>query len=229
MTKEKLEKIILVGITGYTNKDWQSKIEAIDKLGLSRVTLFLERFKLKQRLAIYDALLRSSIKEIPMVHIRDDMSGEELEFLFNNFKTRCFTIHPYHFQVIKNWRGFYKYLYLEFGSLNKIDPMVKVEKIGGFCVDLSHFKFESVAGMLEADYINRHKKNSKLFTCNHLNGYDYKKNQDIHHLKSVTELNYLPEIPKFVFGKVIGLEMDNTITEQLKYKKYIISLLSDNK
>jgi len=226
MIKEKLEKNILVGITGRTNKDWQSKIVAINKLNISRVTLFLERFKVNQRRAIYEALLKSNIKQIPMVHIRDDMKEDELEFLFTNFKTRYFTIHPAHFKIMKKWKGFYKYLYVEFGSLNRISPGVRVEKIGGFCVDLSHFKFESVAGLLEAEYINRHRHNRKLFACNHLNGYDYKNNSDVHHVQFRTQLNYLLSLPKFVFSRIIGLEMDNSIAEQLKYKKYIISLLT---
>lgn len=226
MNKAKLEKIILVGITGKTSNDWQSKFKSIKKLGIIKVALFLEMFPLKQRLEIYNALLASNIKEIPMVHIRDDMSREEIQFLFDNFKSRYFTIHPDHFKVLKNWRGFYKNLYLELGASNKIDKSVKMKKIGGFCVDLSHYQFEAKANMKEADFINKYKGRADKFGCNHLNGYDIKKNSDVHKVKSKKELDYLPELPKFIFSKVIGLEMSNSIEEQLEYKKYIITLLT---
>ncbi len=75
--------------------------------------------------------------------------------------------------------------------------------------------------MIEAEYIDSHKNNLSLFGCNHLNGYSYDRNSDIHRLSSFKEFSYIKELPKYIFGKIIGLEMENSIKEQLRYLKYI--------
>jgi hypothetical protein len=71
-----LQKRILLGITGGTEKEWRSKLNEINKLKIRKIALFLEEYKKEQREKIYQALLKSSIKEIPLVHARHDMNKE---------------------------------------------------------------------------------------------------------------------------------------------------------
>src|SRR5579864_7413674 len=106
---------ILVSITGSQEEDWQNKLEEIKRLKIQEVALFLEIFEKDQREKIYRALLESKITTIPLVHIRHDMTKEELQFLKNNYKTKYFTIHEENFvhQDIKKWKGFYRHIYLE--------------------------------------------------------------------------------------------------------------------
>ena len=77
-------KRLIVGVTGRKEKDWRSKLEEVDKFKITEVSLFLEWFKKKEREKIYEALLESGIKKIPLVHIRNDMAKEELSFLVKN-------------------------------------------------------------------------------------------------------------------------------------------------
>lgn len=100
-----------------------------------------------------------------------------------------------------------------------------VEKIGGFCVDLSHFKVALTNFTKEFDY-TYFRKDKVNFACNHLNGYCEEGNIGLHKVKSIKDFDYLKTLPKFVFGKVIALELENSISQQLKFKKYLVKLLN---
>lgn len=219
------EKIIFPGITGKDNKDWQKKIEDLSKLKISEAALFLERFDWPERKGIYRALIKSSIKRIPLVHAKNEMELDEFVFLWWKFKTEYFTIHESSFGFLDKWQGFQKKLYLEMNTDNYVSPKVAVEKIGGFCVDLSHFKVAQTRWIKDFDYVY-FRKFKPYFYCNHLNGYLPKRITDLHTIKSLKDFDYLNSLPKFIFGKVIGLEMENSIPEQLRYKKYLVNLLN---
>jgi len=221
----KLSSKILISITGSKENHWRNKLEEIDKLKISKIALFLENFKLSQRKKIYRALLNSKVKRIPLVHIRNDMTRNELIFLAQNFYSLYFTIHEDGFKILYKWRGFYKNIFLEMNTDNFVSSLVKVNKIGGFCIDLSHFKVAEEKWSKEFEYIIKRKKIAKYFICNHLNGYSYQKNTDLHRIKSLKDFDYLKTLPKFMFGKIIALETENSISEQLKFKSYLIKLL----
>ena len=189
--------------------------------------MFLEQFNDKQRKKIYPALLDSKIKKIPLVHIRNDMDKKELKFLAKNFGSKYFTIHEDSFRIMKKWRGFYKDLYLEMNADNFVSQLVEVERIGGFCVDLAHFKVEMAKWSKEFEYIFERRATSHYFDCNHLNGYDPEKNTDMHTVKSLKDFDYLKTLPKFLFGDIIALEVFNSIAQQLKFKKYLSKLLNN--
>ena len=109
---------------------------------------------------------------------------------------------------------------------NYISQKVIVEKIGGFCVDLSHFKLAQTQWTKEFDYTYFRKEKAN-FGCNHLTGCCAEKNADLHMIKSLKDFDYLKTLPKFLFGKVIGLEIGNSISQQIKFKKYLVKLLND--
>lgn len=228
MKQKNISTMILVGITGNKNICWQAKLKEIEKYKISNAALFLENFTETQRKRIYKALLNSDIKKVPLVHIRNDMDKEELKFLVKNFGSKYFTIHEDSFDVLEKWRGYYKKLFLEMDTDNFISKRVKVEKIGGFCIDLSHFKVGKEKGSKEFDYIVQRRKKTNLFACNHLNGYSYEKNIDIHKIKDLKDFNYLKTLPRFLFGEVIALECENTISKQMRFKKHIAQMLKRN-
>lgn len=225
MTKKDFEEIMLVGLTG-EGDDWKNKLGEINKYKIKKIALFLERFKPSERREIYKALLSSNVKKIPLVHLRNDMKKEEIIFLAKNFGTTHFTIHESSFQYLKKWNGFHKKFFLEMNADNKIPNHVDVKKIGGLCIDFSHFKVEEEKFTEEFEYIIKRKNVKRYFACNHLNGYSYRKNSDVHTIRSLEEFNYLTTIPKFLFSNMIGMETENSIREQLKFKKYVAKLLN---
>ncbi len=107
---------------------------------------------------------------------------------------------------------------------NIVDKSVIVEKIGGFCVDLSHFKSAEEKWSKEFIY-TLERADDKIFACNHLNGYSYRKNTDLHTIHHLREFNYLRALPEFLFGECIAIEADNSIAKQLEFKKYLLKFL----
>src|SRR3989344_959443 len=219
---------ILVSITGKTTQEWQDKLAEIQKRKIKECALFLEMYEPEEKQKIYKALLDSCIKSIPLVHIRHDMKRDELEFLQKNFGTKYFTCHEINFvhHDVKHWKGFYKDIYLEMNFDNVVSKTVKVEKIGGFCIDLAHFKVCLEKLSKDFEYVFN-KKDKNLFLCNHLNGWNPKKNIDMHTIHNLSDFDYLKTLPKFVFGKCIALETFNSIKEQLEFKKYLVDLISN--
>jgi hypothetical protein len=222
-----MKKTILVSITGKDENECIEKINEANQFRIKEVGLFLEFLDKGQKEKVYDELLKSKIKNIPLVHIRHDMTNDELKFFKDKFKTKYFTIHEINFQHndILKWKGFYKNLELEMNFDNFVSKKVKVEKIGGFCVDLAHFKVAMEKLTRDFDYVYVKKNLAKYFDCNHLNGYNPKTNCDMHTIHNLKDFDYLKTLPEFVFGKCIALEVRNSIKEQLEFKKYLANLL----
>ena len=226
MANPKFSPKIYLSITGKENIDWQSKLEEINQLKIIEAAVFLESFNRKERDHLYKFLLKSSIKKVPFVHLRDDTDQKDIEFFIKNYQTQYFNIHEEHFDILDRWQGYWDKLYLEMDYNSQIDKDIKVRQIGGFCIDLSHFKAAIAQGTEEANYIFQRKDKIK-FVCNHLNGYDPVKKCDKHTVTNLKDFDYLTTLPKFVFGQIIALEMNNSIKEQIKFKEHLTKLLGD--
>ena len=218
-----ISKNIIVSITGKDANACIRKIYEAKELGITEVGLFLELLGEKERQDVYDKLLEKSIKRIPLVHIRHDMTEKELIFLKENFKTKYFTIHEINFQRddVLRWKSFEKNLFLEMNFDNFVSKKVNVENIGGFCVDLAHFKVAMEKLNKDFDYVYTKKDIPKYFACNHLNGWDIERNIDMHTINSSSNFDYLKTMPDFLFGKCIALEVFNSLKEQLEFKQYL--------
>ncbi|MBR9705156.1 hypothetical protein GOV12_07120 [Candidatus Pacearchaeota archaeon] len=216
---------LLIGLTAKKGKGYKKKLYDINKHNIKRIALFIEEIKPKKRKKLYKLLEKSCVKEIPLVHIRDDTTKDELKYLKNKYKTKYFTIHEHNFNNLKIWKNYYKNLYLEFNYDDYIPKKVNIDKIAGFCIDISHFKASMERFTKELIYIIS-KRNKNIFNCNHINGFDGKKLRDKHHIKSIKDFDYIKTVPNFIFGKTVALEMYNSIEDQLKYKKYLEKVLT---
>lgn len=215
---------LIVGLTAKNGSGWKRKLKEIEKYKIKKFALFVEEIEKKQRWELYNKLLdlkKRQFVEIPLVHLRHDSELKEIIFLKKNFKTKYFNIHDFCFGDIHKWRGSYKDLYLELGFHNSLDKRAEVNKIGGFCIDLAHFKISKDNRTKEFNYINKRKTVSRYFKCNHLNGCSMDSKKQFHRVRNIKDLEYLKTLPKFIFGKVIALEMYNSIKDQLKYKKFL--------
>jgi len=145
------------------------------------------------------------------------------------FSSRYFTIHEFHFnkKIISHWRGFYHNLFLEMTTDNHVAPKVHVEKIGGFCIDLAHYKKQVTLQDEEYKYIIEHINKSKC-ACSHLSGYSNKKVTDLHTIHNAREFNYIKTLPHNVFGEVIAFEVFNPIKDQLRFYPKVKKILTDD-
>ena len=154
---------LLVSLTGRTIFGLKKKLNEIENFRIKRVALFLEFYTKSQKEKIYEALLNSNIKEIPFVHARNDMDIGEFKFLIKKFKTKYFNIHENGFQYLNKWKGLHQKLLLELNYNNQIPEEVELNKIRGFCIDLSHFKASKERATKEYNFVMAKKKCTKLF------------------------------------------------------------------
>ena len=52
-------------------------------------------------------------------------------------------------------------------------------------------------------------------------------NDDLHTVRNLKDFDYLKSLPKFLFGNIIALEVENSISEQLEFKKYLSEFLNN--
>ncbi len=216
---------IYPSITGNSFRELESKIEEAEESGIFEIPLFVQRISEPERREIYNKLKKSSISEIPLVHIRNKMDLWELKFLKKKFNTTYFTIHESGFSYLEKWKGFEKDLYLEMSTDDIVNENVKVEEIGGFCVDLSHYIKQKDRGTIDYDYVYNRRDKSELFQCNHVSGYCPKNKEDLHFVEDKSSFDYLKELPDFTFGEVVAVEVFNNIERQLEFKSYIENIL----
>jgi hypothetical protein len=219
---------ILVSITTTQGSDWQGKIKEIEKLGLKETALFPTCFKKEEREKLYALLREAGIRNIPFVHIRNDMAPQELDYLIDEFKVKAFNLHSNsEYPFIHDYSRHRKMIYIE----NVYSPLEEreIKEFGGVCLDVSH---------LENDRIHEPDKfrhNLEVFEkypigCNHLSCFqktlrrdeDGYLRLDSHSLKKLSEMDYLKNYPKKYFSDIIAIELENTIKEQLKVRDYLI-------
>jgi hypothetical protein len=97
-----LNKRILLSIAGPTSNILISKIHELDKLKINKAALFVSCIESKEkREKVYEELLKSNIKNIPLVHIRNEVDKDEIIFLKKKFKTKCFNFHEVGFHYLE--------------------------------------------------------------------------------------------------------------------------------
>lgn len=220
-----MERKLLVGITGESYLDFKDKKEEIEKRKIRTVALFLSRFSTDIRKEIYSSLEESSIDKIPLVHLRHDMAKEELEFLKKRYDTTLFTIHEEHFDILSRWEEHSDNLFLEMSTDDAVAENVKVERVGGFCVDLAHYQKQKDKKTVDYKYVHERRDEKHLFRCNHVGGYCKKELEDLHRVSSIKDFDYLKDLPDFIFGRTMAMEIDNSIEDQLKFGNLISEML----
>lgn len=220
--------------------DWRGKLEEVKALGLKQVALFLTCANPEERQEIYEFLKDTKIKEIPFVHLRTDMTKDEIDYLIKNYHTQAFNIHSNkEFPYPKDIKRYKNMVYIEnvYGALDENE----IKQFAGICLDFSH---------LEEDRRftpDLYAKNIVMIEkygcgCNHLSPAKsahfknegeisagekkYPKEQHPHFLNDLSQLDYLKGYPKKYFSKFPALELENSIEEQLEAKAHIELILS---
>ncbi|MFH1423709.1 MAG: hypothetical protein ABIG29_02035 [Candidatus Nealsonbacteria bacterium] len=225
---------ILPTITTITPGQWRQKLKEIKELKLKEVAVFPTCLDEKERKELFSLLEETDIKRIPLVHLRSDMALSELDYLVRVFKTEAFNIHTgREYPPLKDYGSYRKIIYIE----NTFEPFDEdeIKEFGGICLDFAH---------LENDRLFRkevYKHNIKIIEkyprgCNHISGSKdfvflnkgshYRDSAHPHFLKSLSELDYLQRYPLNYFSTLIALELENTITEQLKTKEYLTAMFN---
>ncbi len=221
---------IFVGVTCTSavrkNDHWKEQLKEIKKFKIKEIALFPTNLAFSERQEMYQQLALSGVKEVKLLHIRDDFNKKEIEHFYQKYHTRWFNCHHDNFDLLyRKFPQYRKNILLEMHYSNQIKNKIEPSQAGGFCLDLSHFKEAEVKRTAEYGYVLKHLKDTPV-RANHLNGYSKITGKEFHFVNSIKQFDYLKGLPKKVFSKVIGLELENSITTQLKFKKYLVKLLN---
>lgn len=224
-------KQILLGITT-CNPYWPDKIREVDQLNISEISLFLTCLRKEERQKLFKLLKKTRLRNIPFVHIRTDTPPDDLDWLVKNYHTQTMNAHP----SIANSRSFnyspYKnVIFLEnSGVINE----ETVREWAGICLDFSHL--ENFRRLAPEKFLHLKKLLAKYpIGCNHISAITEDIHIDengsqiyaTHRFEKLSDFDYLTAYPKRYFSPFIGLELENTLEEQLKAKNYILQILNN--
>ena len=224
---------ILPTITTITPGAWREKLAEVKKFKLKEVCLFLTCLDKKQREEFYTLLKDTGVERVPFVHLRSDMSPEEVAFLVRVYQTKIFNTHTKReYAPLYDYGKYKKIIYIE--NVYELFDEEEVKEFGGVCLDLSH---------LESDRLLRPDSYQRVIEfltkyppqCSHAaavrkkpfldeNGYQ---RYGSHTLTDLSELDYLKKYPLEFFGQMVAVELENTIEEQLKVKEYLSALIKN--
>jgi len=224
---------IFPSITTTKNSNWREKIRETADLKLTEVCVFLTGLDKKQRNEFYCLLEKSSVEKVPLVHLKSDMSAQEMDYFIKNYQTVVFNTHSQEEYPFKhNLDKYKKFIFIE----NTVPYNEReIKDFAGPCLDFSHLENSRLT------HPQKYKNDIKILEkyvcgCNHISAIidepfeedDYNSlTYQSHFLSELKEMDYLKNYPKEYFSGILALELENTIVEQIKIRYYVKDLLKD--
>lgn len=233
-------KTILLGLTTSPASDWRDKIEEIKEFKLTEISLFSAGLNLGGRQELTKLLESTSLDSIPCVHMADDFTAVEVDYFISKYKTKIFTCHAdaAGYALLNRLPKYNSLIYVENPEDGKLLADFSLatlasHQVTGLCLDLSHAA--SVAKTNKAKYKALLEMSSKLpVAVNHVSGVRSRvifkfinQSKSHHQIESLTEFDYLKDLPSNLFSKYICLELDNSLLEQREVKQYLELILGE--
>ncbi len=211
-----------------TTSDWKVKMKEAKEL--KEVCLFLTVVDFQERKKIYQELEKTDIKSIPFVHLRNDIKAEEIDFLIKKYNTEVFNTHSQkEFPFVYDISKYKNKIYIE-NVHYKIDEK-EIKEFAGICLDFAHLENDRIFKKEKFDHDIKLIKKYPI-GCSHISCIKKEKRKDkeifrhdFHHFEDLSEFDYLKKYSS-LFAPFNALELENSIEEQLKAKKYIHEILS---
>jgi len=234
------KKKILLGLTTTAGSDWRDKVEEIKELNLTELALFPTFLNPQERQELYGLLEQTPLVSLPYVHLRDDFSDAELDLLINRYKTKVFSCHSNGagYALLNRLPKYNSLIYVENPANAKEMPGFSAAnftqyQVTGLCLDLSHLAVSQLTDKKLAAEVAVVMKRWPL-GVNHISGFSsnavmrfFHSAKANHHLNSLTELDYLKDLPASYFAKYICLELENSFLEQNEVKQYLDLILAE--
>jgi len=226
------KKKILVSVTVTNGSDWRKKLEEIKELNIEEAAVFCTCLDKEGRKEFYRLIKDSGLKSIPLVHLRSDMTVDELDYFVENYGTKVFCTHTQReYPFLHDISKYHSIIGIENVYLPLDEEEIK--EFGGICLDFSHLEnaristkdiFEHNIKLLDkypviANHINPVKKTPHIDE----NGYS---RYDDHSFDSLSEFDYLKNYPESYFSPLLAIELESSIKGQLKVKDYLIKLIN---
>lgn len=216
-------KRIFLSLTGWKMKELLVKLEELKKYKIDTACVFLSAVPANEHKALLKALDKSHLKYVPLVHLKNEIKKEDVIFFQKRFKTKHFNCH---LDFFKNKLEIdKKNLYYELHPGDNFKN-IKMDEIGGFCVDIAHFMISKVKDTIDYRMLMKLKNKKKYFKCNHISGFTFDEKTDLHYVTKLENFEYIRKVPKFLLGDIIALEVFESIKGQLAIKNYIVEMLN---
>lgn len=222
------EKRFLLGLTTTPGSNWREKASEIQKFRIKEIALFPTFLKITERKELYSLLEKTCLKEIPHVHLRDDMEDWEIDFFIKKYQTEAFNIHTkkIDFSYSERFPELKNNFFVENPDILSEDFFDLIKIYGGVCFDISHFydfgflqkhpSYQNFTDFLKKNrvgccHISAISKNPRVDSM----GF---KNYSNHFLKELHEIDYVKDyiehLPAFS-----SIELENSFEEQMEIKK----------
>lgn len=212
---------------------WRAKMKEVRDLNLKEVCLFPTCIGKKERKELISLLKKTKVCNIPLVHLRSDMSLEEMDFFIKNYNTKVFNTHSEEkFPLKKELLKHKDIIFIE--NVHAFLKRKELDNFAGLCLDLSHLENDRRINKERFDYISKLAKEYRI-GCNHISALkDYSRiddkgyeRYDWHDLDDLSNMNYLKKYPLGYFSPIIAIELEDSISKQLEVRDYVIDLLKD--
>ena len=229
---------ILPALTSIIPNLWREKVQEINALGLVEVAVFPTGLDYSERRELYGLLEKSCLKQIPFMHLREeDMPEAELDYLVERWGLEKCNVHPRDVILedayLPKYRGI---IYVENSAEFLEEKYLK--GFAGLCIDFSHLENDRRLSVKCYDQVIRLAEKYPV-GCGHasavyqklvdkrLDGSPEKHERfDGHYADSEKCFDYLKSYPEKLLPPVLAIEVENSLTEQLKFKKYIREMLN---
>lgn len=232
------DKQILLGLTTTAHSDWRDKVEEIKQWHLTEVALLPTALTPPQRQALYKLLEATELEAIPYVHLREDFSLAEAEYLVERFKVKAFSCHAdaKGYALLDKLPKYNSLIYVENFAAETADKFFTPQKfkehqVSGICLDLAHLEEARRSSKRHYKRLTTMADAAKIGVT-HVSGVKtniifkiFNKTYVDHSLDSLNDLNYLKNVPAHYFAPIVVLELENSFMEQLEIKKFVEQLI----
>jgi len=229
---------ILASITTHGHfggSNWRSKLLELKQLDLSECALFVTGLSPAEREHCFAELLKLRQEKhftIPFVHAVSSMSEAEFQFLFEEFQTEAFNLHPQREYPLEHKlsREIRQRIFIENTCASKPLCAKDVEGFGGLCIDVSHLEemrlLAPQAFQQFLPLIHDHKVGANHISAVRLVPERHKTLQtSVHDAQSASDFQYLANYAPEVFSKFCAIEVENPLQEQLQFIKTVSKLI----
>lgn len=222
---------VYLGLTTTQNYHlpWQDKVKEIKALGIKEICVFLTGLNLKERQELYALLEQTDLEHVPFVHLRHDSTIEEIEYFKSHYKTQLFNIHispeslPFYLSIADRK----KIIFAE--NIGKLSDVFfdNLDEFAGVCLDIAHMedfglrqkkqgydKFLKMLNKIKIGFAHISAVNDKKTFA--FGKWDY----SAHLFEELNSFDYLKKY-RSLLPEILGLEIENTLAEQLIAKDYI--------
>lgn len=215
------------------SSSWREKLKEIKDMGLKEIALFPTAIGFEERQELYELLKETQVESIPFVHLRSDMSLEEVDYLFDLYGVKAANIHCRKYKPHEHDLSSYKSkIYIE----NCDEPISdEIVEWAGLCLDVSHQENKRLTGNPLFTEVDELMKKYPIGAW-HLNAIrraaevDHTRfagvKYDRHFYKDLGEFDYCVRFKDFLPTVAIALELENSIEEQLVAVEYVKQLLA---